>query len=82
MEVKSGRIRSTPGCSSSGKSTPQSTISSRPPYSKTVMLRPISPRPPSGVMRRPPFGELRRGAEFGMRMAQKTLLTTHAGRAC
>jgi hypothetical protein len=45
-----------PGCSSSGKSTPQSTISRRPPYSKTVMLRPISPRPPSGVTRRPPSG--------------------------
>jgi hypothetical protein len=39
-----------------GKSTPQSTISRRPPYSKTVMLRPISPRPPSGVTRRPPSG--------------------------
>jgi hypothetical protein len=36
------------------QSTPQSTISSRPPYSKTVMFRPISPSPPSGVTRRPP----------------------------
>src|SRR5581483_9246635 len=54
--VKSGRIRSTPGCSSSGKSTPQSMTSRRPPYSKTVMLRPISPRPPRGVMRRAPSG--------------------------
>ena len=53
---KSGRIRSTPGWFSSGKSTPQSTISRRPSYSKTVMLRPTSPRPPSGVTRRPPFG--------------------------
>ncbi len=56
MDEKSGRIRSIPGCSSSGKSTPQSTISRRPPYSKTVMFRPISPRPPSGVTRRPPSG--------------------------
>ena len=45
-----------PGWWSSGKSTPQSTISRRPSYSKTVMLRPTSPRPPSGVTRRPPFG--------------------------
>ncbi len=54
--AKSGRIRSTPGWWSSGNSTPQSTISRRPSYSKTVMLRPTSPRPPSGVTRRPPFG--------------------------
>ena len=51
---KSGRIRSTPGWFSSGNSTPQSTMSSRPSYSKTVMLRPTSPRPPSGMTRRPP----------------------------
>ncbi len=51
---KSGRIRSTPGWCSSGNSTPQSTIRSLPPYSKTVMLRPTSPRPPSGVTRRVP----------------------------
>ncbi len=65
IEVKSGRIRSTPGCSSSGKRTPQSTISSRPSYSKTVMLRPISPRPPSGVTRRPPFGSFGGGPSSG-----------------
>ena len=52
---KSGRIRSTPGWWSSGNSTPQSTISSRPSYSKTVMFRPTSPRPPSGMIRKPPF---------------------------
>ncbi len=51
---KSGRIRSTPGWWSSGNSTPQSTISRRPSYSKTVMLRPTSPRPPRGVIRSPP----------------------------
>jgi hypothetical protein len=51
---KSGRIRSTPGWCSSGNSTPQSTTSNRPSYSKTVMLRPTSPRPPSGVIRSPP----------------------------
>src|SRR5918994_4217373 len=53
---KSGRIRSTPGWWSSGNSTPQSTISRRPSYSKTVMLRPTSPSPPSGMTRRPPAG--------------------------
>ena len=56
MEVKSGRITSMPGWCSSGNSTPQSTTSSLPACSKTVMLRPISPRPPSGVIRRPPEG--------------------------
>ncbi len=56
IAAKSGRIRSTPGWWSSGNSTPQSTISRRPSYSKTVMLRPTSPRPPSGMTRRPPCG--------------------------
>ena len=56
MASKSGRIRSTPGWLSSGNSTPQSTISSRSSYSKTVMFRPTSPSPPSGVIRKPPFG--------------------------
>ena len=51
IEVKSGRITSIPGWVSSGKSTPQSTTSSLPSYSKTVMLRPISPTPPRRVMR-------------------------------
>src|SRR5215468_9632538 len=53
---KSGRIRSTPGWSGSGNSTPQSTTSSRPAYSNTVMFRPISPRPPSPTMRSPRLG--------------------------
>ena len=53
---KSGRIRSTPGCVSSGNSTPQSTIRILPSYSKIVMLRPISPSPPSGMTRRAPSG--------------------------
>src|SRR6478736_6806335 len=56
MGSKSGRIRSTPGWWSSGNSTPQSTSSSRPSYSKAVMLRPTSPSPPSGMTRRPPAG--------------------------
>ena len=56
MARKSGRIRSTPGESSAGNSTPQSTTSSRPSYSKTVMLRPISPIPPSATTRSPPAG--------------------------
>ena len=54
IEEKSGRMRSTPGWSSSGKSTPQSTMSSLSSSSKTVMLRPTSPRPPSGVIRMAP----------------------------
>src|SRR3954464_4809337 len=56
MEVKSGRMTSMPGWCSSGNSTPQSTTSSLPACSKTVMLRPISPRPPRAITRRPPSG--------------------------
>ena len=52
--VKSGRIRSTPGCVSSGNKTPQSTMSNRPSNSNTVMLRPISPSPPSGMILKVP----------------------------
>ena len=48
---KPGRIRSTPGWSSSGNSTPQSISSSWPAYSSTAMFRPMSPRPPSGMIR-------------------------------
>ncbi len=62
---KSGRIRSTPGWWSSGNSTPQSTISSRPSYSKTVMLRPTSPSPPSGMTRSPPLGSSAGGESSG-----------------
>ena len=54
--VKSGSTRSTPGWCSSGNSTPQSMISSRPSNSSTAMLRPISPTPPSGMTRRKPGG--------------------------
>ena len=49
---KSGRIRSIPGWLSSGNRTPQSTTSNCPSYSKTVILRPISPKPPKATMRR------------------------------
>jgi len=58
---RSGRIRSTPGSSWPGKSTPQSTINSRPRCSKTVMLRPISLIPPSAVTRSPPGASGRGG---------------------
>ena len=58
IQVKSGRITSTPGWCSSGNSTPQSTTRSRPACSKTVMLRPISPSPPNGTTRSPPGGSL------------------------
>src|SRR6185437_14535982 len=53
---KSGRMRSTPGASSSGNNTPQSITSNRSACSKTVMLRPISPMPPRATARRPPSG--------------------------
>ena len=68
IQLKSGRIRSTPGCSSSGKSTPQSTISSRPACSRTVMLRPISPSPPSATTRRPSTGSGGGGPSSGCRL--------------
>src|ERR1700712_1722083 len=54
MGEKSGKIRSTPGCVSSGKSTPQSTMRILPSNSYEVMLRPISPSPPIGITRRVP----------------------------
>src|SRR3954453_19372410 len=57
MTAKSGRIRSTPGCSASGNSTPQSMTSSLPSNSSTAMLRPISPSPPGAMIRRPPGGK-------------------------
>src|SRR3954453_2330346 len=56
MTPKSGRIRSTPGCSASGKRTPQSMTSSLPSNSTTAMLRPISPSPPRAMTRSPPSG--------------------------
>src|SRR5580700_11249230 len=62
---KSGRIRSTPGWSGSGNKTPQSTMSRRPRYSKTVMFRPISPRPPKATMRKPPGVSAGGGARSG-----------------
>ena len=52
MRCRPGRIRSTPGCESSGNRTPASTSRMRPSISKLVMLRPTSPQPPSGVTRR------------------------------
>src|SRR3712207_3759054 len=65
MMPKSGRIRSTPGCSASGNSTPQSMTTSVPSYSSTAMLRPISPSPPSAMTRSPPA--VRGGAAFRSR---------------
>src|SRR3954469_10799821 len=56
MTPKSGRIRSTPGCSASGNSTPQSMTSRAPSNSRTAMLRPISPSPPRAITRRSPAG--------------------------
>src|SRR5262245_6863091 len=40
-----------PGISSSGNSSPQSTARTSSPDSSSIMLRPISPSPPSGIRR-------------------------------
>jgi hypothetical protein len=49
-----GGSRPPPAGAPPGKSTAQSTTSSLPSYSKTVMFRPTSPRPPRATTRRPP----------------------------
>ncbi len=43
--------RSMPNISSSGNMSPQSMTTMSSPYSKTYMFLPISPTPPSGMMR-------------------------------
>src|SRR5919106_3477768 len=43
--------RSTPSISFSGNMTPTSTMTMSWPYSRTIMFRPISPRPPRGMQR-------------------------------
>src|SRR5438094_4089084 len=50
--VISGTTRSMPNISSSGNMRPQSTTTMSSPYSNTYMFLPISPTPPSGMMRR------------------------------
>ena len=52
IRCRPGRIRSTPGWSSDGNSTPQSIISNWPLISKLVLFRPTSPSPPRGITRR------------------------------
>ena len=47
----SGMTRSMPNISSSGNMRPQSMTTISSPYSKTYMFLPISPTPPSGMMR-------------------------------
>ena len=47
----SGMTRSMPNISSSGNIRPQSMTTMSSPYSKTYMFLPISPTPPSGMMR-------------------------------
>ncbi len=47
----SGITRSIPNISSSGNISPQSITTMSSPYSKTYMFLPISPTPPSGMMR-------------------------------
>ena len=48
----SGTTRSIPNISSSGNMSPQSMTTMSSPYSNTYMFLPISPTPPSGMMRR------------------------------
>ena len=84
MWRRSGRIRSTPGSSWPGNSTPQSMISSRPRCSKTVMLRPISLMPPSAVTRKPPGASGPGGCERAARRcspgsSQRRRSSEHAG---
>src|ERR1035437_3482736 len=45
-------MRSMPNIASSGNMRPQSTTTMSSPYSKTYMFLPISPTPPSGIIRR------------------------------
>src|SRR4029077_15327400 len=47
----SGMTRSMPNISSSGNISPQSMTTISSPYSNTYMFLPISPTPPSGMMR-------------------------------
>src|SRR6266513_1137820 len=48
---KSGRIRSTPRCSSRGNASPASTTIASPSASTTVMFFPTSPSPPRAMIR-------------------------------
>src|SRR4051794_24318054 len=52
----SGTTRSIPNISSSGNIRPQSITTMSSPYSKTYMFLPISPTPPSGMIRRTGWG--------------------------
>ena len=47
----SGMTRSMPNISSSGNMRPQSMTTMSSPYSNTYMFLPISPTPPSGMIR-------------------------------
>src|SRR5258705_9432034 len=49
--VTSGMTRSMPNISSSGNMRPQSMTTMSSPYSMTYMFLPISPTPPSGMIR-------------------------------
>src|SRR3989337_831805 len=51
----SGITRSTPSISASGNMRPTSTTMRSSPYSKTIMLFPISPSPPRGMTRSLPL---------------------------
>src|SRR5690242_14328374 len=58
----SGTTRSIPNISSSGNIRPQSITTMSSPYSNTYMFLPISPTPPSGMIRRTGWGV---GIRFG-----------------
>ena len=57
----SGMTRSIPNISSSGNIRPQSMTTMSSPYSNTYMFLPISPTPPSGMIRSGWFGVWHRG---------------------
>ncbi len=82
IQLKSGRITSTPGWCSSGKRTPQSTISREPWCSKTVMLRPISPRPPEADDAQAVAGQARGLLELGVRVAHGVLPSSDEQGCC
>ena len=64
----SGMTRSMPNISSSGNISPQSITTISSPYSNTYMFLPISPTPPSGMMR---SGWSSMGAFFVLGMARR-----------
>ena len=75
----SGMTRSMPNISSSGNMRPQSMTTISSPYSKTYMFLPISPTPPSGMMRSG-VSASRRGARVVMGSPEERQLVDGSGR--